>query len=302
MLNDDCTKNKKSTFDTSLVSRLIKSQFPQWKDLPIYPVASSGWDNKTFHLGSHMLIRMPTTEYYQLQVEKEQLWLPKLAPFLPLQIPIPLAMGQPNEEYPWKWSIYKWLEGESVVPAKIADLCEFAKSLAHFLFALQKIDSTHGPLAGPHSFYRGGSLKHYDSDVKQAIKVLWNKIDAKKAIKLWETASGTIWQSVPVWVHGDISAGNLLVKNGRLCAVIDFGQLAVGDPACDLAIAWTLFKDNSRENFRTTLQLDANTWERGRAWALWKALIVAAGFANPNNLESNNCWNIIHEILQDRIN
>ena len=286
--------------DASLVRRLVGAQFPQWKDLPVRPVALSGWDNRTFHLGKEMLVRMPSSAEYASQVEKEHQWLPKLAPLLPLQIPAPLAIGKPAEGYPWKWSIYRWLEGETASSAPIADLVVFARSLAQFLSALQRIDPTGGPVAGPENFYRGGSLKIYHEQALQAIDTLQGKIDVKAAAEVLETALATRWQNAPVWIHGDISAGNLLVQEGRLSAVIDFGQLAIGDPACDLAISWTLFKGASREAFRTTLPLDAGTWARGRAWALWKALIVAAGLSDPNNAESAQCWRIIEEVLADR--
>ncbi len=284
--------------DAQLVHRLITSQFPKWKDLPIDPVALSGWDNRTFHLGKEMLIRMPSQEEYALQVEKEHKWLPKLKSHLPLQIPTPLAMGQPGCGYPWKWSIYQWLGGMSADAAPIANLSAFAADLAQFLIAFHQIDATGGPPPGLHSFYRGGSLAVYDADTRRAITLLKDKIDAPLALEVWETALSTVWNKPPVWIHGDISAGNLLVQNGKLSAVIDFGQLAVGDPACDLAITWTLFKEESRKHFRQKLPLDPETWARGRAWTLWKALIVAAGFSNPNNAESKQCWRIIDEVLK----
>jgi len=283
--------------DGRLVSCLVSAQFPEWKNLPIRPVAFSGWDNKTFHLGEEMLVRMPSRAEYEAQVEKEQLWLPKLAPLLSLSIPTPLALGEPMDIYPWKWSIYRWLEGDSVASTDIADLSEFAKALAQFLVALQSIDSTGGPLAGPHSFYRGGSLMIYDDEVKKALTSLKGKIDVELATQVWEAALSATFNKPPVWVHGDISAGNLLVQNGSLSAVIDFGQLAVGDPACDLAIGWTLFKGESRKIFQETLSLDEGTWRRGLGWTLWKALIVAAGDQNPNNAESLQCWRIIEELL-----
>lgn len=265
--NDSC----KLVIDEPLVRRLVAAQFPKWKDLPIQPVALSGWDNRTFHLGNEMLVRMPSSSEYAAQVEKEQHWLPKLAPFLPLPIPTPLAIGEPMEGYPWKWSIYRWLEGETAASGYIANLSEFAASLAEFLSAFQSIDSTGGPLPGLHSFHRGGSLKVYDSEVRQAITALKDKIDVNAATKVWEKALATTWRGSPVWVHGDISAGNLLVQNGRLFAVIDFGQLAVGDPACDLAIAWTLFKGKSREAFRAGIPLDEGTWARGLGWTLYRS-------------------------------
>lgn len=284
--------------DAALVHHLVAAQFPEWKDLPIWPVANGGWDNKTFHLGKQMLVRMPSAAVYAGQVEKEAKWLPKLAPLLPLQIPVPLAMGEPSDNYPWKWAIYRYLEGESAASAKINNLKDFAKSLAQFLIALERIDSTGGPLPGPHSFYRGGALMTYDTETRKAIEILKEKIDVRAATEIWETALSTAWHGLPVWVHGDICAGNLLVDKGRLSAVIDFGQLAVGDPACDLAIAWTMFEGESRKIFRAMLPFDAGVWARGKAWTLWKALIIAAGLVGTNAIEGKQCLRIINEVLR----
>jgi aminoglycoside phosphotransferase (APT) family kinase protein len=244
-------------------------------------------------------VRIPSSKWYAAQVEKEQQWLPKLAPHLPLPIPVPLAMGEPGEGYPWNWSIYKWLEGETAATAQIANLRDFASDLARFLSALQSIDARDGPIAGQHSFYRGGPLKTYDTETRKAIAALKDKIDVDAATRVWEAALATSWQGPPVWVHGDISSGNLLLQDGRLSAVIDFGQLAVGDPACDLALAWTLFEGKSREVFRTMLPLDDGTWARGKAWTLWKALILAAGITDSNTAEAPQALRIIDEVLAD---
>ena len=293
------TNNDRVLIDDILVRRLVGAQFPQWKNFSVWPVARSGWDNRTFHLGDRMLVRMPSAAEYAVQVEKEHRWLPRLAPLLPLQIPVPLAIGEPADGYPWKWSIYRWLNGETAASTQIADMRDFAISLAQFLIALQRIDSTGGPVSGPHSFYRGGSLTIYDTETRQAIAALKGKIDVDAATEIWETALATTWQGSPVWVHGDVSGGNLLVQEGRLSAVIDFGQLSVGDPACDLAITWTFFGWKSREVFKEMLPLDAGTWARGRAWTLWKSLIIAAGLTDTNSAEGEQCWRIIDTVLED---
>lgn len=286
--------------DERLVRSLVAAQFPQWKELPVQPVALSGWDNRTFHLGDQMLVRLPSAQAYAFQVEKEHRWLPKLAPHLPLPIPVPLAMGEPALGYPWKWSIYRWLEGETAATAHIDDLNKFAAGLAGFLHALQKIDPKEGPLPGPENFYRGGEIKVYEPEMLQALVLLKNRIDAEAARGVWEKALATAWRRPPVWIHGDISVGNLLVQRGELSGVIDFGQVAIGDPACDLSIAWTLFSGESRELFRTKLCLDEGTWTRGRAWTLWKAMIIAAGLVGANAAEANQCWRIIGEVLSDK--
>ncbi len=291
--------NRKPIIDETLVRNLVTLQFPQWKDLPIRSVITSGWDNRTFHLGEQMLVRMPSAEDYALQVEKEQLWLPKLASLLPLRIPVPLGLGKPANDYPWKWSIYSWLPGETATPSRITDLSDFATDLAYFLIALQHIDSTNGPLPGSHSFYRGAPLSTYNDETRQAITALKNKIDSDTITEIWEKAIATQWINPPVWVHGDISIGNLLVQNGRLSAVIDFGQLTIGDPACDLAIAWTFFKGKSRDAFQSTLSLDNDTWMRGRGWALWKALIIVAQMPGTNSFEIENSRQVIDDMLTD---
>jgi len=289
--------------DATLVRRLIATQFPQWADLPITPVELGGWDNKTFHLGEHMTVRLPSAAEYASQVEKEQHWLLKLAPFLPLPIPVPVAMGKPDPEsygYPWHWSIYRWLEGKTASIERITSQRQFATALAEFLVALQQIDATNGPMAGEHNFYRGGKLTTYDAETRQAIATLDDEIDADAVTAVWNAALASTWQGPPVWVHGDVAIGNLLVdEQGQLCAVIDFGSMGVGDPACDLAIAWTLFKGESREVFRAALKLDSATWARGRGWTLWKALIVCAALPGTNCLEVEKSRQVIDEVLAD---
>lgn len=287
-----------SKITTTFVKSLIASQFPEWMHLPVSPVKHGGHDNRTFHLGDQMLVRMPSGEEYAPKVVKEQFWLPRLAPQLPLPIPEPLAMGEPGEGYPWKWSIYRWMEGEPASIARIENLEEFAEDLAKFLIAFQSIDTAGGPVPYDDTS-RGGPISIYDEETRQSIEILRNKIDTKAATKVWETALETTWSNPPVWVHGDVALGNLLVKNGRLSSVIDFGGLVAGDPACDLVINWTFFKGKSREVFRERLKFDEGTWARGRAWALWKALIVASGDCeNPGNYESKRCWEVIAETLE----
>jgi aminoglycoside phosphotransferase (APT) family kinase protein len=284
--------------DVVLVRRLISTQFPQWADRPIRRCEPGGWDNRTFHLGDDMTVRLPSAERYVAQVEKEHCWLPKLAPLLPLPIPAPLALGAPNADYPWPWSVYRWLNGETASPASIADLPRFAVDLAQFLIALQRIDVTDGPLPGAHNFLRGGPLATYDEETRRAIETLTGKLDTTAVTSVWNEALASTWSRGPVWVHGDVAPGNLLVENGRLAAVIDFGSCCVGDPACDLAIAWGLLGGESREAFRAALPLDRATWARGRGWALWKALITWA-FHPDNSLEARRAHEVVDEVLAD---
>ena len=285
--------------DVSLVRRLVRSQFPEWADLPIKPVESDGWDNRTFRLGDQMSVRLPSAEWYAGQVEKEHRCLPRLAPLLPLPIPFPLAMEIPNEASPWYWSVYRRLEGGNATVERIDDLRQFAAALARFLAALQQIDPTGGPPAGPHNFFRGGSLAIYDAETRHAIASLQGKIDSRAVTAVWEAALEATWHGTPVWLHGDVSAANLHVRGGRLSAVIDFGCSAVGDPACDLTIAWTLFTGESRKAFRAALVVDGATWARGRGWALWKGLITLAAHGDTNPLEARMARRAINEVLGD---
>ncbi len=288
--------------DAALARRLLVEQFPQWADLPIKRVELDGWDNRTFRLGSDMAVRLPSAEAYAAQVEKEHRWLPRLAPLLPLPIPVPLAMGMPAESFQWHWSVYRWLDGEVATIGSINDLPLFATTLGRFLDVLQHIDPADGPPPGRHNFFRGGPLTTYDAQTRDTIAALHGKIDAHAATAVWEAALAATWHDAPVWVHGDVAPSNLLVREGQLSAVIDFGCSGVGDPACDLVIAWTVFSGESREEFRAALPLDAATWARGRGWALWKALITLAQHMNTNPIEAGKARRVIDEVLADHKN
>ncbi len=288
----------KVDINVSLVGRLVTAQFPQWADLPIKPVEFDGWDNRTYRLGDDMAVRLPSAEWYSGCVEKEHRWLPRLAPLLPLPIPVPLAMGVPADGYPWHWSVYRWLEGKNATIERIDDLHQFATTLARFLAALQQIDPAGGPPPGQHNFFRGGPLATYDTETRDVIAVLHGKIDGDAVTAVWEAALKAKWHGTPVWLHGDVSASNLLVNGGRLCAVIDFGCSGVGDPACDLTIAWTLFSGASREAFCAALPVDGATWARGRGWALWKGLITLAEHVDTNPLEAGKARRAINEVLE----
>jgi aminoglycoside phosphotransferase (APT) family kinase protein len=277
MVRDE-TSEGAPTITSALVASLIAQQFPAWANLPVRPVEPQGWDNRTFRVGETLAARLPSAPRYAAQVEKEQRWLPKLAPHLPLAIPEPLAMGQPTHGYPWTWSVYRWLPGESAEGAEALDMVGCAHDLAAFLSALEGIDPADGPAAGQHNFYRGGSLQVYDAETREAAAVVSARggVDAAAALSVWDAAVDAAWHGRPMWVHGDVSAGNLLVRGRWLAAVIDFGCCGVGDPACDLTIAWTFFRGASRRAFRDALALDDGTWRRARGWALWKALITIA--------------------------
>jgi aminoglycoside phosphotransferase (APT) family kinase protein len=255
--------------DAAQVRRLISDQFPQWADLPVRPVAKSGWDNVTFHLGDVMVARLPSAAEYALAVDKEQRWLPALAPRLPLPVPVPLAQGKPGANYPFTWSIYQWLHGEPAHADRVSDPVRFALDLAGFLAALQSVDATDGPRPGKHNWFRGATLRTYAGQAERALAALDGRVDVDLAREIWQTALDAPWDGVDIWFHGDIAPGNLLLDGGELAAVIDFGTCGVGDPSCDLAIAWTLLTAGGRPAFRTRLSVDDATWAGGGGGAGW---------------------------------
>jgi aminoglycoside phosphotransferase (APT) family kinase protein len=263
--------------DAGLARRLVDRQFPQWSGLPIAPVGLDGWDNRSFRLGDELTVRLPSGDWYAEQVDKEQRWLPVLAPQLPLPIPEPVARGAPGAGFPYAWSVYRWLAGEPAATARVDDLPAFATALARFLVALRGVDATGGPAPGRHNWFRGGPLSTYEAEALDALEKLGEEVPRAEIEPVWEDAMRTTWERDPVWLHGDVAVGNLLMRGGRLGAVIDFGCSGVGDPACDCVIAWTFLSGASRDRFRAELGVDAATWSRGRGWALWKAMITLVG-------------------------
>ena len=264
----------------ALVRRLLEAQFPQWAARPVEPVSFRGTENALYRLGDDKVVRLPTRPRPAVTLEKERRWLPRLAPHLPLAVPTPLAEGAPSEDYPFTWSIYSWLPGATVIEAPIADLRQAALDLAGFIRALQRVDATGGPGPGEHNFGRGEPLAHRDEPMRAAIASL----GAHDRAAAWEEAlSVPDWDRPPVWIHGDLDARNVLVENGRLSAVLDFGSVGVGDPACDVMVAWKLFTGDSREVFRRELAVDDATWARARGWVLSQALIALAYYTLETN-------------------
>ena len=300
---------EKSEITADVASRLIAEQFPQWSHLAVTPVELDGWDNTTFRLGDDLSVRLPSGDGYVRQVEKEHRWLPVLAPRLPLPIPQPVARGVPGCGFPRPWSVYRWLPGRHATVERIGDLRELAVTLADFLVALQAVDATGGPTPQPYGD-RGGPVSWWDSYTRWAIACVADEMDASVLTEAWEASLAVpTWDASPVWVHGDVTASNLLVNDRRLSAVIDFGSSGVGDPACDLAFAWTFLYGSSRQAYRERLAVDDATWVRGRGWALWKALVIhaEARAADPAAVERAglqfgwrmNARAVISEVLSD---
>ena len=284
--------------DVDLVRRLLLAQHPRWADLPIRAVPSAGTDNALFRLGDDLVVRLPRIDWAVGDVGKEQRWLPQLAPQLPLAVPVPVAVGRPGKGYAWPWSVYRWLDGEQATPNRIHDLPGTAAELAGFVAALHRIDPDGGPRPGPTG--RGVPLAIRDTATRNAIAALGGRIDAGAVTAAWEaTLAAPAWDGPPVWVHGDLTPRNLLVVDGRLSAVIDFGALAVGDPAVDLLPAWNLFPGEARRVFREASDVDHATWARGRGWALSVALIALPYYLETNPVITADSWHVLDEVLAD---
>ncbi len=291
---------EKFNVTTEIVERLISEQFPHWSNEVVKPVDKGGWDNGTFHLGDDKLIRLPSAEYYVAQVAKEQTWLPKLAPQLPLPIPTPLAQGSANSEYPWPWSIYNWIDGAPANEQNITDMDQFADDLAGFMKVLQQASTDDAPPAGQHNFFRGGDFSIYEKQSRHSIEALEDRIDGEAMTQIIDDAVASSFDDTPVWVHGDIAPGNLLVKDGQLSAVLDFGCCAIGDPACDLVITWTFFTGSARDAFRNAFDSDQATWQRARGWACWKAMLVLQNPDATNAPEAVNSMRVVEDVIAER--
>ena len=283
--------------DVDLVRRLLAAQFPQWANLPIERVASYGTDHDIYRLGDLLVVRLPRIRAATQQAAKEAEWLPRLAPHVPLALPVQLVMGHATEGYPFGWSVYEWLPGDNANDT-IDDLEQAAVDLGAFVKALRRVDT-----AGAHSRPlrgRGSPLGEVDQQVRGSVGHLGDRVDSEATIRSWEESlMAAAWEAPGVWVHGDLLPGNLLVVEGRLSAVIDFGGLNVGDPACDLQPAWNLFAGESRARFRNELQVDDASWLRGRGWALYQAVSALAYYWETNPEMIRQASHALAQVLTD---
>jgi aminoglycoside phosphotransferase (APT) family kinase protein len=297
-MSNSIPTGERVAMDAATVAGLVADQFPQFAGLAVTPVEHSGWDNHTFHLGDAYKVRLPASIVYLSQTDKETVWIPRLAPKLPFAVPVPVAVGQPGRGYPFAWSIWGWIDGEPARHHAITDLAAFAEDVADFLVALAACDTQDAPPAGPANFFRAGDLRVYDAEVRDCLERLDGIVDTPKLKSIWEAAIGSQWSRAPVWVHGDIAWGNLLVRDGRLHAVIDFGSAAIGDPACDLVINWTMFDAPARKRFRAVYPADADTWARARGWCIWKAMLVLAQNLNDAEIAQREAA-VLQAVLDD---
>ncbi|MEU5687662.1 phosphotransferase [Streptomyces venezuelae] len=275
------TADTRPTIDGTLARRLVDTQFPQWSALPLELLEPAGSDHVIYRLGNDLAVRLPRHEGAIGQAAKESVWLPRLAPHLPLAIPVPVGVGRPDFGYPWPWAVSRWLDGEVATAESLADSPRAAVELAEFLAALQSFVPEgfpeDFPVEGP---LLGEPLAERDRATRAAIAELDAVFDAAAMTELWDAAlAAPAWDRPPVWFHGDFHTGNMLTVDGRLSAVIDFGGLGIGDPACDLTIAYTLMSAASRTAFRTALGVDDATWTRGRGWALATGLNAYTTYA-----------------------
>lgn len=273
--------------DAGLVGRLLAAQYPRWAGLPLETFASNGTSNWIVRLGTDIAVRLPRRPSSVASLENEFSWLPRLAPRLSVPVPVPLARGHPTEEFRYPWYVYPWLEGVSGTIATTADFPELASDTARFIRELQRIDAAGGPLPGSHNSGRGVPLAVRDARTRECIAELdglgEDLIDARAAIRAWEASlRAPAWAGPPRWLHGDLLPTNLLLSEGRLGGVIDFGSLGIGDPACDLMVAWTNCSDDARATFRRELEHDEATWLRARGWALSWAVIALPYYLHTN--------------------
>lgn len=286
--------------DAPLVARLLAEQFPRWAGRPVRVVTSSGTDNVTFRVGADLAVRLPRAAFAQGQVEKDLTWLPRLAPQLPLAVPQPLAIGSPNEEFPFTWGLYRWLEGTPFQRDQLTDPSAAARELAEFVRCLQKIDVTGAPIPPDDPVCRGTPLAPRDGLFRAAVEELRDEFDTGLVLTAWEASLAVgAWDGPPRWIHGDLMPGNVLVADGRLVAVIDFATARAADPAADLLAAWYLFSGESRRAFRDAVEIDEHAWARARGWTLSLVMIALPYYRTRNPAGGRNAHRLIAELLAD---
>ncbi|MEE6258530.1 aminoglycoside phosphotransferase family protein [Plantactinospora sonchi] len=279
-----------------LVARLVAGQFPQWAGLPLRPVPTAGTVNALYRLGERMVVRLPRVAWGADTELAERRWLRQLAPYLPVAIPTPIETGEPTDEYPWPWLVLDWLDGTNPIPGQLTAPVELAAGLAELVRAFWRIDLPDAPRA-----YRGGPLDTQDPHVRQAIAELTGTIDTDAAGAAWAAAlAAPAWTGPPTWVHADLMPGNLLTTvDGRLSGVIDFATVGVGDPACDLIVAWNLLPAGVRADFRAAVGADDATWARARGRALAISLIALPYYRHTNPRFAAEVRYTINEIVAD---
>jgi aminoglycoside phosphotransferase (APT) family kinase protein len=260
--------------DEALVGRLLADQFPEWAGLPLRRAEPPGTDTAVFRLGGELAVRLARHDGPTEPGGKEHDWLPRLAPLLPFEVPLPVAQGRPAHDYPWFWDVVTWVEGETV-PVEEIDAIRAARDVAVLVGALQQVD----PAGAPQG--RGIPLGVRDREISRRLA----RFDGDPAVAVaWERAlEAPPWEGPPVWHHGDLDARNWVVRDGRIAGVVDWGLMGVGDPACDVMVAWKFHSSAARDAFREALPVDDATWERARGWALSQAVAALTYYTEENN-------------------
>lgn len=266
----------------ALVRGLLRDQHPDFADLDLRLVAN-GWDNAIFRLGPDLGVRAPRRALAADLVAHEQRWLPTLAPVLPLPVPNPVRCGRPGRGYPWSWSVTDWYPGSVAADSALADPAREARVLGGFCAALH----VPGPHDAPLNRFRGGPVSGLDGRLEENLAALGDRVDRGACGALWSRLRrAPEWGGAPVWLHGDLHTANILVNDGSISAVIDFGDITTGDPATDLAVAWMLFTPTERAVFRDAAGVtDDATWQRAAAWALHFGVIYLLHSADNQRFE-----------------
>ena len=268
--------------DSSLVRKLIANQFPDLRNLPVMPIKKQGHDNRTFRLGNELTVRLPSHPSYADAVKKEATALEALGGQLSVETPKIFGLGKPSREYQLPWSIRHWLIGKTWEDTQVTDKSSLARDLGQILVELRSIPADISLSAGKHSFYRGCHPSAYSDEVIESLRRMGDPTKTKQCLEIWQRGMVSAWPNAPVWFHGDLAVANVLMKGDKVSALIDFGTCGVGDPACDLTIAWTYFDATTRQHFREAAKVDDGTWDRAKAWGLWKALASINGLSAPD--------------------
>lgn len=280
--------------DTELVRRLLSEQFPHLADRPITMIRSTGTVNALCVVGEDRCVRLSRVAIWADGLTRELTWLPQLAPHLSLRIPTPIAAGKPTPWYPYPWAVYSWIDGSTYQDDLVRDEAEAANDLATFIQELRRIDPSGAPRAGR------APLTELDQVTRARIEESAGTIDAEAVLAAWNYSLQTRpWDGKGVWIHGDLLRSNLLLKEGRLGAVIDFGGVGVGDPAADIMPAWTVFGKVGRTVFRQALGVDDHTWARSRGYALHQAVLIIPYYMQTNPLFVDMATRTVDELLAD---
>jgi len=285
--------------DVALVRRLVGSQFPTWAEAHVDRVLVTSTDNDVYRLGSDLAVRLPRRASAETALNKEHEWLPRIASCLKVAVPLPVAKGVPDDGYPYRWSIVRWIEGD--IPNSEVNDSALACDVAEFVVALHNLDASNGPIPGAHNFWRGVPLVARDASMRERFGWLSDVSDINAIVSEWETALNLPeWDDAPAWTHGDLQRGNLLIRTGRLAGVLDWSALAVGDPAGDFALAWSLLGPDARAAYREATAVDDATWARGRAWALIEGVLALSYYRGKNYKLAKAGRRVIDAVLADQ--